>query len=62
MTTDGAAGYATSDLATGIAGASPGAGVAVGRSWWSWPGHFLVRLLPAGLFRGAYVLFEKVTR
>lgn len=54
--------YATSDLATKLR-ALPLAPV------WQWPfvvvvagATFLVRLLPAGLFRGAYVLFEKVTR
>jgi glycosyltransferase involved in cell wall biosynthesis len=54
--------YATSDLVTKLR-ALPLAPL------WQWPfvvvvagATFLVRLLPAGLFRGAYVLFEKATR
>lgn len=54
--------YATSDLSTKLR-ALPLAPV------WQWPwvvvvagATFVVRLLPARLFRGAYVVFERVTR
>jgi hypothetical protein len=54
--------YATSDLSTKLR-ALPLVPL------WQWPAvivvagvSFLVRLLPAGLFRGAYLVFEKVTR
>lgn len=54
--------YAASDLATKVR-ALPLA------DWWQWPlvlvvagGTFVVRLLPAGVFQGAYRLFERVTR
>ena len=55
-------GYATSDLATKLR-ALPLA------AWWQWPvvlvvagGTFVVRLLPAAAFSGAYGVFERVTR
>lgn len=54
--------YASSDLATKIQ-------ALVLAPWWQWPAvvvvagaTFVVRLLPAAWFRGAYDVFERVTR